>query len=764
MRAPCRQAVIGKGIVIASPGMRLHCWWIVTEPAGPLERLRRLRGIAPGFVDYRGREHELSAEALRALLAAMGHGEQDDRALEHAAQQLELRDWQRVLPPVVVLRERGPVPFTVLAPLLPRVCWEIRTERGERLRGETDPANLPVLAERGIGELWHVRLGLELPELEPGYHDLQLAKGDGAILGHTRLVVAPAQCFEPEFIRRGDRAWGPAIQLYTLRSARNWGIGDFTDLAGFAEATAALGADFVGLNPLHALFPADPALCGPYSPSSRHFLNVLYIDPEAVEDFASCVEAQRLLATPEFQSRLAALRASAEVDYPGVTACKLEVLRLLHQSFIRQASAKRRAAFEAFRAEHGEALERFAGFHALQAHFAAAGTLGGWPRWPEPYHVPGGAAALSVLDVEAERVEFHCWLQWIARQQLDAVEERARQAGLRLGLYRDLAVGPHAGGAETWGEQGLYALDASVGAPPDALAPEGQDWGLPPMSPDALAERAYEPFITLLRSNMSRQGALRIDHVMALFRQWWVPRGRTSSGGGYVHYPLADLAGILALESHRRQCLVIGEDLGTVPPEVRRAMSDYRIYSYRVLWFERDGAGHFLPPGAYPEASLATVSTHDLPPLAGYLRGTDLELRAGLGIDPDADAGLAAQGAERAETQKMLLEVLSEAGLWPVQGEASAREEAGGGPATLAEATQLYLAYASAALLTLQPEDWLGMELPVNMPGTHAEYPNWRRKLVMDWPELLASAGVRRLAALVNAARAAVRDAHVDRN
>ena len=736
--------------------MPWHCWWIVTESAAPLERLRRVRGIAPGFIDYRGREHALSAEALRALLAAMGHREEDERALERAAERLELRDWQRVLPPVVVLRERGRVPFTVLAPLLPRVCWEIRSEQGECLRGEADPATLPVLAERGIGELWHVRLGLELPELEPGYHDLQLEKADGAVLGHTRLVVAPSRCFEPEFIRRGERSWGPAIQLYTLRSARNWGIGDFTDLAGFAEGSAVLGADFVGLNPLHALFPADPALCGPYSPSSRHFLNILYIDPEAVEDFASCVEAQRLLATPEFQARLESLRDSAEVDYPGVTACKLEVLRLLHHSFTRRAAAQRRAAFETFRAEQGEALERFAGFHALQAHFAAAGTLGGWTRWPEPYRAPGGAAALSVLDVETELVEFHCWLQWIARQQLDRVERRARRAGLRLGLYRDLAVGPHAGGAETWGEEGLYALEASVGAPPDALAPQGQDWGLPPMDPDALAERAYEPFITLLRSNMSRHGALRIDHVMALFRQWWVPRGRASSGGGYVHYPLEDLAAILALESHRQQCLVIGEDLGTVPPEVRRAMSDFRIYSYRVLWFERDGAGRFLPPGAYPEASLATVSTHDLPPLAGYLRGTDLELRARL-ADAGADAAVATQaGAERDETQKMLLETLTEASLWPVEGGAPAREAAGRGPATLAEATQLYLARAKAALLTLQPEDWLGMEMPVNMPGTHAEYPNWRRKLVMDWPELLASPGVRRLSALVNTARATV--------
>lgn len=729
--------------------MRSRCWWIVAEAQAPLERLRRLRGIAPGFTDYRGREHMLSEETLRALLAAMGHSDQDEAALAQAADRLEQRDWQRVLPPVVVLRGRHLVPFTVLAPLLSCICWEVLTEQGESLQGRIEPAGAPVLAERETGTLRHLRLGLALPDLAPGYHELRLAKDDGTLLGRTRLVVAPAQCYQPGFIGRGDRPWGPALQLYTLRSSRNWGIGDFTDLAGFAEAAAGLGADFVGLNPLHALFPADPVLCAPYSPSSRHFLNVLYIDPEAVEEFAGCVEAQRLFATPGFKARLASLRALPEVDYAGVTACKLEVLRLLHRCFEERADASRRAAFEAFRAEGGDDLERFAGFHALQAHFAAAGTPGGWLAWPGPYQAPGELATLAALDVEAGVVAFHCWLQWIARLQLDAVEARARQAGLRLGLYRDLAVGPHAGGAETWGERGLYAVGASVGAPPDALAPQGQDWGLPPLDPDTLRERAYGPFIKLLRSNMSRDGALRIDHVMALFRLWWVPAGQASSEGGYVHYPLEDLTGILALESQRQRCLVVGEDLGTVPPEISRAMSESRIYGYRVLWFERDHDGGFRPPDAYPETALATVSTHDLPPLAGFLSGGDLELRASLGVYADT-AALEQAKAERAATRQKLLQALSEAGLWPVSG---IEGPDGCAPASLPEAIQLYLARGKPALLALQPEDWLEIEDPVNVPGTHEEYPNWRRKLTVDWPELLASDRVRRFAAQVNAAR-----------
>lgn len=723
----------------------------MVEPVAAIERLRRLRGIGRSLIDFRGREHALSEDTLRGLLAALGHVSGDEAGLQREADALEEREWLRVLAPVAVLRDGDSVPLTLLEPLLPVIRWRIETEQGETLFGAAASAELPVLGRRRTRELSYVRLALALPPLPPGYHSLSLEKADDTPLAAARLIVAPLRCYEPEVLRGGSRIWGATIQLYTLRSARNWGIGDFTDLAGFAAAIAELGADFVGLNPLHALFPADPALRGPYSPSSRYFLNIAYIDPEAVPEFADCVEARRLVATPEFQRRLAGLRESPHVDYPGVLGCKLEVLRKLHQAFRAGGSKARRFEFQQYLKNNGDRLETYAVFHAIHEHLSAAGETGGWPAWPAAWRDPGGAAARSFLAAQPEAVEFHGWLQWIAATQLEAAECAARDAGMRLGVYRDLAVGPHGGGAETWAERDLYADGATVGAPPDPLALQGQDWGIPPWHPDGLRARAYEPFVRLLRANMGRDGALRIDHVMMLFRLWWVPRGRPSAAGGYVHYRLDELMAIVALESHRQRCLVIGEDLGTVPPEVCAAMARHSLYSYRVLLFERDGEGRFRRPGDYPRRALATVSTHDLPPLASFWTGSDIDLRERLGLYPEPGQA-ARERACRAEARDALWDALAAEGLVG-PGTVAAGATDSPLPETLANAVQCFLARSAAAVLALQPEDWLGVDTPVNVPGTHEAYPNWARKLPGDWRQWVASTSVRAMAAAVCTAR-----------
>ncbi len=718
-------------------------------PAG-LERLRQLRGIERCYTDFRGQLRELGDNTLRGLLAALGHRVDDEAALAAEAETLEQRDWVRVLPPAVVLRGARQVPVTVLAPLLPLIRWRIQAEDGEALSGEFEPGRLPVLGERGIRELWYVRLGLELPLLSPGYYRLLLDKADGSPLAATTLIVAPPRCYEPEAVRAGDRLWGLAVQLYTLRSARNWGIGDFTDLAGLAAESAALGADLVGLNPLHALFPADPTQCGPYSPSSRYFLNVLYIDPEAVPEYSGCTEARRLVATPGFQARLAALRAAALVDYAGVAACKLEVLRLVHDDFVARAGSGRQLEFSQFLKQHGEPLEQQALFDALQSQLTAAGAVARWQEWPAGYGDPHGPAAQAFLATEARTVEFHCWLQWIAAQQLEAAERRAREAGMSIGLYRDLAVSANAGGAETWSQQGLYARDATVGAPPDALAWHGQEWGIPPIHPDELRERAYRPFIRLLRANMGQGGALRIDHVMGLHRLWWVPRGCPPEEGGYVPYRLDELMAIVALESQRHRCLVIGEDLGTVPPEVRESMQEHGLYSYRVLFFEQDAEG-FRRPAGYPRESLVTVTTHDLPPLASFWKGSDIVLRKRLGLY--RRPGMAAEMlAARWRDRERLVAALSAEGLAP-PGSRNPRGEVAALTPQLTLAIQLYLARSPAAILVVQPEDWLDMDTPVNVPGTWTEYPSWARKLAAEWPEWLAQPSVRAMASAIHAAR-----------
>jgi 4-alpha-glucanotransferase len=717
----------------------------MAETGGVLERLRRLRGIAPGFTDYQGHQQVLSADALRRLLTALGH-EGDETALQQQADALDERDWVRVLPPVVVLRGEAQVPFTVLTPLLPYIRWRIATEQGELLAGQCVTGELPVLGERGVRDLWYRCLGLPLPALPPGYHQLALEKEDGSLLGATTLIIAPPRGYQPPAIAAGERLWGVAIQLYTLRSARNWGIGDFSDLAGFAAAAAALGADAVGLNPLHALFPADPGLYAPYSPSSRQFLNVLYIDPEAIPEYRHCTRAQRLVGAPEFQARLDALRAAPFVDYPGVTACKLEVLQEIFRTFDTRTSRRRRA-FNQFLDNNKEEIEKFALFHSIHSHFMRAGQAGGWLAWPADYRDPGGKAARAWLAAEPASLKFHCWLQWIAAEQLAAAAAAARRAGMRIGLYQDLAVGPNCGGAETWTAQELYVTSASIGAPPDELAPQGQDWGIPPMHPERLREAAYAPFVKLLRANMPLDGALRIDHVMMLHRLWWVPEGRPSAEGGYVHYPLDELMAIVALESQRRRCLVIGEDLGTVPPEVREAMQAHGLFSYRVLYFEREPDGRFRAPATYPREALVTIGTHDLPPLASFWRGSDISLRERLGLDGGAGEAERERVA-RARTRLALLQALAREGLW--DGDPAKPVEFG---PELLDAVQSYLARTPSALLMLQPEDWLGMATPVNVPGTHDAYPNWARKLTADWPDFMATAGVRALAAHVCATR-----------
>ncbi|MEJ2515822.1 MAG: 4-alpha-glucanotransferase [Gammaproteobacteria bacterium] len=718
---------------------------------GLVEWLRQLRGIERRFTDFRGETREASDETVLAILAAMGHAVNDEAALRREAEALDELDWVRVLPPVVVCRSQRRVPLTFIAPMLPDIRWRVELEDGEVVEGSAVPDGLPVLDERGVRGLWYKRIGMDLPELPVGYHRLTVEKTDGSMLGSTRLIVAPERCYEPEAVRQGARLWGPAVQLYSLRSPRNWGMGDFTDLAEFVEAAADLGADLVGLNPLHALFPADPAMASPYGPASRNFLNVLYIDPEAVPEFASCAEARRLVSSPEFQVRLSTLRQAGFVDYPGVAACKLEVLRHLYENFRVQASPRRISRFESFVRQGGEDLETLSVFSALHEHFSARGIRAGWPGWPEAYRDPDSAAVEAFRSAEAETVEFHKWLQWVAADQLREAEARAREAGMCVGLYRDLAVGVAGSSAEVWADPDLYTTLATVGAPPDALALQGQDWGIPPMRPDELRERGYEPFIRMLRANMGRGGALRIDHVMVLFRLWWVPAGKPSAEGTYVYYRLDEMMAIVALESQRHCCLVIGEDLGTVPPEIRQAMPAHGMYSYRVFFFEKEEDGGFIRPADYPAQALATLGTHDLPPFVSWWEGTDIALRERLGLYPDPDLPAAAR-EERARDRRAILEALEDENLLP-----DSARDGNGAPASvspeLVEAVQLYLARSSAGLMAVQPEDWLHMDSPVNVPGTVDEYPNWSRKLREDWGRFMSAEPVVALAGRITAAR-----------
>ena len=719
-----------------------------------LDQLARQRGIGDAYHNYRGDLLQIGRHSKTAILAAMGCPTTDTGAIEHALHVDAVRHLQQLLPPVVVLHpHRTGVAVAIPADELERsLRWKITLATGEEMSGEAHASSLQEHERRELDGRWQTRRELPLPGgLPHGYHSLRLSLESGAI-ADSALVVAPGQCFEPQVLRDGARLWGVAVQLYTLRSPQNWGIGDFADLATVVRGCAGQGAAFIGLNPLHALFPGNPWQFSPYSASSRHFLNVMYIAVEQVDEYARCEAAQTHVTSPGFQAELARLRDTTVVDYPGVAQAKLPVLRMLHAQFRRERAAgvtARSERFASFVAERGEALRQHALHDALDEVMRREDSQRwGWPVWPEAYRNPTHADVQAFAAKHAELVEFYAWLQWLADVQLGAAQRLARELGMPIGLYGDYAVGVNPSGAETWSDQALYRMGAGVGAPPDALALKGQDWGIPPQDPNVLLAEQYRPFRNLIAANMRHFGSLRLDHVMALFRQWWVPAGLGSTDGGYVHYPLDDLMSVLALESERHSCLVVGEDLGTVPPEMSHAMGERAVYSYRVLLFEKRADGSFIPPRDYPRRAIATITTHDLPTLLGYWSASDVELRRRLSLYPSEEMRLQVLD-ERVRDRYALLAALGAEGLAVTDCDGSEASYS----AALSRAVHVFLARTNAALVVLQAEDLLGMADPVNVPGTHEDHANWQRKMTTDTRAMFELEAVRTMLRDVHSAR-----------
>lgn len=701
--------------------------------AGALQNLAAQHGIAVRWRDIWGKERTVAPRTLRAILAAMGVRAAEDAQLDAAQEEAERRAWRHALPPAVVVWESTPSVELRLSAADVSHPHELRIgfENGGERRIAVSPDRLALNAATDIDGKTREARELPLPKLPLGYHRVLLCR-DEVTLGEAVLIVAPDRCYEPQALRGSGRVWGPAVQLYALRSERNWGIGDFTDLRALLEQSAARGASLVGLNPLHALFPHDPARASPYGPSSRLFLNVLYIDPEIIADFRECETARALVASAEFQTRLAELREAPLVDYAGAAEAKHRVFEQLYASFRARHLAmgtERARAFRTFLESGGRALELNATYEALQEHFHRADPrVWGWPAWPAEYRDPNGSAVARLRRELAGRCEYHAYLQWQAELQLGAVGRRALELDAGVGLYGDLALSMDRGGAEAWAQADCLALDVGIGAPPDDFNLGGQNWGLPPFIPERLREARYAPFIALLRACMRHNGALRLDHVMGLQRLYWVPAGVDPAEGAYVTNPFEDLLAIVALESHRNGCLVIGEDLGTVPDELRAALARRGVLSYRPLYFERDPDGSFRPPSAYPVQALATATTHDLPTLAGFWAGSDLLLRAELGQFP-AEELRHRQVIERAEMRAHLLLALEREHLLPEGGTVN--------PVSLPHMTpefvrnlQRYLARSRAKLLTVQLEDIFGVAEQINLPGVGDDrHPNWRRKL-----------------------------------
>ncbi|MBV9584833.1 MAG: 4-alpha-glucanotransferase, partial [Alphaproteobacteria bacterium] len=504
------------------------------------------------------------------------------------------------------------------------------------------------------------------------------------------------------------------------------------------------------INPLHALFAAEPRHFSPYSPSSRAWLNWLYIDITAVPGFAED-SATQALATA---APIAAACAGEFVDYPAVAALKRPVLEALFRRFqVRESDDPLRLAFQEFQLAGGAALADFAVFEALHEHFTTQGMPFSWHAWPEAMRDARSADVAEFARGHADRVDFFEWLQWEADRQLAAAAARGRESGLSLGLYRDLAVGVDPHGADAWADQELIVPGVTIGAPPDPLSRAGQNWGLAPLNPVMLRRRGFAPLVAALRANMRHASILRIDHVMGLQRLYCIPAGMPATAGAYVSYPFGDVLRLVALESQRNKCAIIGEDLGTVPEGFRETMHAANALSYRVFVFERRGDVSFVPPGDYPELAAASAATHDLATLKGFWLGRDIEWRQALGAYPD-EAAAATEIAERRRDRHLILEALAAEGLLPVErfGEFLA-DDVPAYTAELGEAIHVFLARSRSRLMLVQLEDAAGEIEQANLPGTSDSHPNWRRRLSIQLEELLDGSDMARLSARIGAER-----------
>jgi len=707
-----------------------------------LKQVADLARISDSYVSAWGEPASVEEETIRRLLSSLGYDTSSDEALLKSAEKKHKKD---VLPPVLVVRDsEQPIEIELNLGVSAReseFSWKLETEQGESPEGYLQSQIVRDEREQGGP------LVFQLPKLEWGYHKLIVNRKRRKTPYEMTLIVTPSSCYKQDKLEQGGKLWGPSVQLYTLRTQHNWGIGDFGDLKQLVAEIASRGGDFVGLNPIHSLFPANPEGASPYSPSSRRWLNVLYIDVSSVPEFVLSVEAQQIVGSSDFQQRLHKVRDAHWVNYSEVSELKMSVLPLLFEEFKSRHLDKmtdRAKAFLDFVEQGGDSLMHQATFDALHRKlFAEDSSVWGWPVFPEKYRHFHNPAVKAFIEEHKDDVQLYLYLQWIADGQINEAQTLAEEKGMSVGLYRDLAVGVANSGSETWADEGNLIMDASIGAPPDVLGPLGQNWGLPPLNPQVLQATGYDAYIKLLRANMKHCGALRIDHVLGLLRLWWIPQGEGAKDGAYIYYPVEDMLAILALESHRYQCSVIGEDLGTVPDEIVEILADAGVHSYKVFFFETAEDGGYYSPKHYTEQSMSALCTHDMPTLRGFWHCDDLKTGSELGLYPDEEQ-LKGLFDDRLKCKQEILNSVEWHGFLP---------DGVGRDATLvpmdrylSEALQLHLAAGSSALLSVQLEDWLEMDKPVNIPGTVDEYPNWRRKLSVNLDDIFARDEVNHIA------------------
>lgn len=738
-----------------------------------ISELSGLCGIVSEYWDIFGNKHIASIETKKAVLMAMRIDADSEEELMKEIYQRKLRPWQNFIEPVhVVSVNEQPIRIPIYIPVKEGeekklvISWSIEAEDGNSKKSSLKPnclmgEDIFIQDVRWIEDARYIRTSLVDDIQRPiGYYQLTVECGhpdaifpgkQKVIQKKSRLIITPDACYMPEHLQKG-RDWGLALNLYSVRSERNWGIGDFTDLENIVRWCAGLKADCVGINPLHSIPNTQPFGVSPYSPISRLYKNFVYLDIEKIPEAAESEKIKEYITSKKFQKELNDACQSEFIDYEKAASLKSDALRMAFDIFYEKHYGRntgRGKDFNRYIAEEGSVLESYALFIALWEHMKKTGHGSNYQDWPEDYQIKSEKTIKAFRKKHEKEIIFHQYLQWLIDGQLQDIAEEAGKLGMRIGLYHDLAVGSVGGGSDAWNYQDVVAGGADLGAPADDFNINGQKWGFPPFIPEKLKETGYELFIQTIRKNMKHGGAIRIDHALGLFRLFWIPQGMHPKEGSYVECHAEDLIRIIALESVRHKTVVIAEDLGTISENARETLQKFHMLSYRLFYFERNYPDpSFLAPERYPGLALCAVTTHDLPTLYGYWAGRDIEVKKHLSIFAD-DNQWRQQVRERERDKGLILSALKSRGVLPADYPSD--------PAMIPEMTPelclavyQYLSQTPCKLLLVSLDDIIGTLNQQNLPGTVDEHPNWKQKTPVFLEEIMKDVKFNKLSNMLN--------------
>ena len=730
-----------------------------------IDELSELCGVIPEYWDILGKKHITSVDTKKAMLRAMKIKIDSEKDVLKEINERKWKPWKNFIEPVhVVSVNEQPLKVPVYIPIQEgeekrlSLSWSIESENGKRDEFTISGETLTFSDQQWINGIRYIRIDLQdKGNRGIGYYAFYVeckhpenifTEGTNLLNKTSRIIVTPDTCYIPPKLN-DRRTWGLSINLYSVRSFRNWGIGDFTDLKEIVRFTADLKGGLVGINPLHALQNTRPFGISPYSPISRLYKNFIYLDIEKIPEVSESEEAQRIMKSDPFQEEIARLRKRKLIDYGKITILKKEILRHAFNLFYEKhyiQDTERAQDFKRYLSGEGNSLESFSLFLSLWEHMMKAYRAYTWQQWPVHYHVPNNTVVQEFRRLHEKEILFNSYIQWLIDGQLKEAVKLTRELGMVVGLYNDLAIGSVGGGSDAWNYQDVIG-DAEVGAPPDDFSPNGQSWGFPPVISERLRDTGYELFIQTVRKNMKYGGALRIDHAPGLFRLFWIPYGMSPKEGAYIRCPSEDLLRIIALESVRNKTMVIAEDLGTVAENARETLKRFQMLSYKLFYFERNYPDpSFLTPEKYPDVALCAVTTHDLPTIYGYWKGLDLKMRKKLGMYTD-ESLWQRHVEERKRDKKLIISALKSQGIIPddFSSEPKMTPE-------LCLAIYRYLAKTPCKLLLVSLDDIIGTLNQQNMPGTVDSYPNWMQKTTLTLEEMISDKRFASLSKMLNMA------------